>query len=1019
MSQLFLATERSLNRQVVVKVLPPEWASEVSAARFKQEIQVAAHLQHPNILPVLAAGANPDLVYYIMPYVTGESLRHRLTREGKLPVADAARVLWEVADALAYAHAHGVVHRDIKPENILLEQGHAVLADFGVARAITEARSGGRLTETGMAVGTPAYMSPEQVAGERNVDARADLYALAVVGYEMLAGAAPFSGPNAQAVMAAQLTDTPKSLRDVRADTPPAIAQAIGRALAKSPAERVATAAEFRDAIGTPTGAVPALSGRRRRLAWAAAVTGVAAVLAGVALFRPSGIEGDPRKSIIVFPFRNGTGDAQNDWLQEASMNLLDLSLSHWQDLRVFDDERTKSLMRRRGVAGADDLDFDVAQRISREAGVGTLVLGDVRREGDSLRVEAKVHDVASGNRLATEILRIRATADPRPLFDSLSARLLKVSGAPPGIQPAGAAQTTRSLEAYRAYLRGMNAMFRLLLDSAEAEFARAIRLDSTFALAYMRASQAEGWRTAEGDLDWRQSQSTRAEALAGNLSPRWKLLIQSQVAVDRQQWGRLRVVAEQMLGRDSTDVEAWHQLGEGHIHDRSRLLPHSQGAGNFGKAMAAFSRALALDSSFLIAYQHLSEGWAYCSSPASPFVCTADSAVYGTPDELAGRLGEGTVARLRVDAAENHIRTAYSRAAAAPDSPTALSALVNALILQGRFEEARMELSRLRGAGLGSQAAAREAQILLGMRRFPEAAARMREALRGVPDSVLMIPRYVYEPAPAILAAAGLMREAIAIARRVARAFPSGRSWPVGSQGGQFSMSKAAAPSWLEFWVTSAWSPDTAGTSRAAHRLLDEFRAAFRDDTMAFRRNVGRLTEFFAAYLNSRDTTVLSRWIASSDIVLWTSALAELALDRGDTARARSLAAQFNPRAPIRPRPIAGWRFSENVPDAYAWGHVFARLGEPRKAVDAYARLDSAPYDPRMADRNWVLLIRSYAERGALYQALGDRQRAIEMYQKFIDAWGEGDETVQPMVQRARDALAALRGEAPPPARR
>ncbi|HMG18498.1 MAG TPA: serine/threonine-protein kinase, partial [Gemmatimonadales bacterium] len=229
MSRLFIATERTLHRQVVIKLLPPQFTSEVSAARFEQEIQVAARLQHPNILPVLSAGAKDDLLYYIMPYVPGESLRHRLARDGKLPLAHAIRILEEISDALAYAHSEGVIHRDIKPENILLEGAHAVLTDFGVARALVEAGSG-RLTETGMVVGTPAYMSPEQAAGESHVDARADVYALAVVGYEMLAGVLPFEGATARALIAAHLMTTPKPLGAVRPDIPPAVTEVIDTA---------------------------------------------------------------------------------------------------------------------------------------------------------------------------------------------------------------------------------------------------------------------------------------------------------------------------------------------------------------------------------------------------------------------------------------------------------------------------------------------------------------------------------------------------------------------------------------------------------------------------------------------------------------------------------------------------------------------------------------------------------------------------------------------------------------------
>src|SRR6266704_1082867 len=254
MSRVFLATEASLHRQVVIKLLPPELASEVSEARFRQEIELAAHLQHTNILPVLTAGARDDLLFYVMPFVPGESLRHRLGREGRLPVDDAVRILHEIADALAYAPAEGVIHRDIKPENILLLGSHAVLTDFGVARALAESRSGGRLTDTGLALGTPGYMSPEQAAGERNVDARADVYALAVVGYEMLAGFPPFAGPTAQAVITAHLTATPKPLTDVRPEAPPEVASAIARALAKDPNARLRTAAEFRDTCGPASG---------------------------------------------------------------------------------------------------------------------------------------------------------------------------------------------------------------------------------------------------------------------------------------------------------------------------------------------------------------------------------------------------------------------------------------------------------------------------------------------------------------------------------------------------------------------------------------------------------------------------------------------------------------------------------------------------------------------------------------------------------------------------------------------
>src|SRR5512140_3528870 len=306
MSRLFVATERSLNRQVVIKVLPPELASEVSAARFKKEIEVAAQLQHPHIVPILAAGSSDELLWFVMPFLRGESLRHRLKSAGKLPVRDAVRILIEVSDALAYAHRQGIVHRDIKPENILLEEGHAVLADFGVARAIVAARAanvsgGGNLTGTGMSVGTPTYMSPEQAAGERHVDARADIYALGIVGYEMLAGQHPFGGSGSvQSMIVAHLTEPAPPVEKLRAETPPAVNAAIARALAKTPDERFRTAEEFRDALEVaPTGA------RRARGSIAMVGGGLLAalIIAGIVLSRRARTLPLDQDLVAVAPF--------------------------------------------------------------------------------------------------------------------------------------------------------------------------------------------------------------------------------------------------------------------------------------------------------------------------------------------------------------------------------------------------------------------------------------------------------------------------------------------------------------------------------------------------------------------------------------------------------------------------------------------------------------------------------------------------------------------------------------------
>jgi tRNA A-37 threonylcarbamoyl transferase component Bud32 len=245
MSRIFLAEEMALGRRVVLKVLSPELGPELSGTRFEREARVAARLQHPHIVPLLTAGQAGEILYYTMPLVEGESLRTRLDQQRELPVAVATRLFREVADALDHAHRQGVVHRDIKPENILLSHQHAMVTDFGIARAVAEAGGGGTITQAGMAVGTPAYMAPEQAAGDSHIDQRADLYALGVVAYEMLAGQAPFRGSTFQALVAAQLTQVPALLSHVRPSVPAELVAIVHRCLEKRPADRYQEAAEL------------------------------------------------------------------------------------------------------------------------------------------------------------------------------------------------------------------------------------------------------------------------------------------------------------------------------------------------------------------------------------------------------------------------------------------------------------------------------------------------------------------------------------------------------------------------------------------------------------------------------------------------------------------------------------------------------------------------------------------------------------------------------------------------------
>ncbi|MFL5518997.1 MAG: protein kinase domain-containing protein, partial [Gemmatimonadales bacterium] len=302
MATVYLAQDLRHDRRVAIKVLRPELAAVIGAERFLSEIRTTANLQHPNILALFDSGAADSFLFYVMPFIDGESLRERLRREKQLPVADAVRIATEVAGALAYAHRHNVIHRDIKPENILLHDGRALVADFGIALAATKA--GGRMTETGMSLGTPHYMSPEQAMGEREITARSDVYALGCVTYEMLVGEPPFTGPTAQAIIAKVMSVEPAGLTGQRKSIPPAVEAAVFTALEKIPADRFATAAEFASALASehPTRARTAVRSvpRLRRRGWLpTAATAAVTLLAGVLLGRGLAPRGERTPAMI------------------------------------------------------------------------------------------------------------------------------------------------------------------------------------------------------------------------------------------------------------------------------------------------------------------------------------------------------------------------------------------------------------------------------------------------------------------------------------------------------------------------------------------------------------------------------------------------------------------------------------------------------------------------------------------------------------------------------------------------
>jgi TolB-like protein/Flp pilus assembly protein TadD len=444
MSTVYLADDLRHGRQVAVKVLHAKLGSPLAAERFLREIRISASLTHPHILPLHESGEADGLLYFVMPYVAGESLRVRMEREGRLSIDEAVRIACEVADALDTAHRQGVVHRDVKPENILLEEGHAVVADFGIARAMSTA-GGERVTRDGLAIGTPSYMSPEQIRGSREIDGRSDLYSLACVLYEMIAGEPPFeSGADPSVALARHLVDSPPSLIAVRPEVPEPLETAVMKALAKAPAERFQTTGEL-----------------------------------GEALVAEAGPDSGAAHSIAVLPLVNMGSDPEDGYLSDGLAEEIINALTRVPGLQVA--SRTSAFAFR---DEAEDI-----REIGRRLNVGAVLEGSVRRAGDRLRITVQLINVRDGYHLWSERYD-RPMEDVFAIQDEIAANVVRALRVILSDSDREALRKvpTSSVEAYELYLRGRQFFHRYQKKSfefARQMFARAIEIDPDFALAH------------------------------------------------------------------------------------------------------------------------------------------------------------------------------------------------------------------------------------------------------------------------------------------------------------------------------------------------------------------------------------------------------------------------------------------------------------------------------------------------------------------------------------------------------
>lgn len=1012
MGVVFLARDTTLDRPVAVKVVHPDLAVHSSITqRFLAEARMIARLRHPSIVAVHTAGEATGVFYYVMDYVPGESLRQRLTREGKLPVAEVTRIVAELADALHSAGQAGLVHRDVKPENIMLDEatGRAMLADFGIARAMAADPDGAR-TGQGVAVGTPTYMSPEQAAGDV-VDGRSDLYALGVVAYELLAGRPPFRGQTAAAVATMHLAEQPTPVDTLRPETPPELSRAIMRALAKDPAERWQTGAEFQGAL--LGGAFPAMRRKSFRSGRIGALIGGAMVLA-LALawvFAPGGPPKgvNPRHSILVLPFDNLRRDPAVGWLREGSVNMLALNLSQWNDLTVIDHERLHDLLTRRKIDGEQTLGLDMARQLARDAGVWTVVLGDFTKVGDSLQLVARLYDVHSGRRLDVARAEGKPGEDVRPLFDELALRLLDLSGAPKNVRADLAQTTTMSLEAFRAYLRGLEDLNTWNLGAAQEHLTRAVELDPSFGLAYYKLSLARGWLAGQGDslgLD----AIRRATVRADKLPEHDRAMITAYRAFAEGDYPRSESAYRALVQRDSTDADAWYGLGDVLFHN-----PNQSGMGNrFSQSLRAFKRAIRLDSGYYLAYEHLTAIYRMAGQAQPMFALMPDDSLVSLMtmgSDKPGTLDSTQLSQALTRARDQGIGSAREWLAQQPENAHAQNALINALATSRQFDAALAEINRIAS---GPEAAGRpdlgflRAQILTQQGHPNEAAKVVAKTIDSARAENFDAGRL---PAFEVLAEVTNGANVLAYAGQVDLA---SRTLDLAAQ------------------LSAQWNPEASGSDMLGRRTLyghllqshlftalgapaERLRPVWEAVADSARRAPkaarGGIAEFgWAAAVglflqNPTNPTPLNEFTTLSGSSLPAELQAMIALERGDSAEARRQLGQPDSVVPKLFQTRPQWYGYRHMIAAHAW----AELGDNQQALKALAVFEPARFSTNGMDVRWLLLGQARLLRGEIFERQGRSAEAREQYRLALAQWDQADPALEPLVARVKERLGRL----------
>jgi tetratricopeptide (TPR) repeat protein len=1018
MATVYLAEDLKHRRKVAVKVLRPELAATLGPTRFVREIEIAAQLQHPHILPLLDSGEAAGFLYYVMPFIQGESLRDRLSTKGELPVAEATRLLRDVADALSYAHSRGVVHRDIKPDNVMLSGRHALVMDFGVAKAVSEATGRNSLTSVGIALGTPTYMSPEQAAADPHVDHRADIYALGAMGYELLAGKPPFVGMTPQQVLAAHVTETPKPVTDHRPSCPPALAEIVMRCLAKRPADRWQSAEEIverLEAVGTPSGGMtPTQTQPTQAVRIEDRWYGHPVRVAGLFLVAAIAILG------VVYFLTIQLG--LPDWVPWAAVGLLGAGLPIMVVTGLVERNRAKA--RATGMysaSGETGMQRHLTWKKSTRGGYlafGALALSAVIYTVMRLLGIGPVGTLMASGKLSEKDQLIVADFENRTPDSTLAGSVTEAFRIDLGQSPTVRIVSTSAVnDALVRMQKPLSSPLTLALarDLAQREGAKAIVAGEISAVgrSYVLVAKIVSAQDGAELIAIRETAPDDAGIVA---------------AIDRLS-GKVR----ERIGESLRTIRGGQPLEKVTTTSLEALRLYSEAnalsdRGEASKAIPILQQALALDSGFAMAWRKLAVAFGNVGASMED-QAAATTRAYQHRDRLPDLEKELTTAYYydRVDSRPELEEAAYRRILGVdPLNGIALNNLSLKLGLLGRFAESESLATVAVNSPAGfANTVLQLANAQLAQGKFDAARRTIENFGKANPESPLYLrgrAMVLSMAGPVDSAKRALLEMGLKVHSPEYQNYTHGGLASIALQHGRLTEAERERAA-NEVILVQRGLPGQAlgveanrarvalffnGDSAAALRILQDGLAKYPLRSIPpLDRPYGAVASIYAM---AGRTAEAKRILTEAESAVpegnrrgdanWYLARGWVALAEG---RAKEALAEFREVGPKGER--AEWGHWEA-------GLAFDRANLPDSALAEYQiAADSAGSAFKAVVAPWTRAP-SLKRLGEIYEAKGDKAKAIENYTRFVDLWQDADPVLQPAVREVKDRIAKLAGE-------